>query len=60
MSNSLLESYLDILMCIKCGGDLHLDLDEYFLSCAECSEKYKIKNMIPLLLDKEFVEENDL
>jgi len=44
------ENYLDYICCPVCKNDLILE--EYFLICKNCNNKYEIKDDVPILIDK--------
>jgi len=50
------QELLDILVCPKCKGEMHLDANESGLICEKCKLKYPIKDGIPVMLIDEAVE----
>lgn len=50
------KEFLDILVCPKCKGEVHLDEDESGLICEKCRLKYPIKDGISVMLIDEVVE----
>ena len=46
------KDLFDILACPLCKADLEYTKDKKGLVCANCGEKYTIKDRIPVLLPK--------
>jgi uncharacterized protein YbaR (Trm112 family) len=46
---------LEILVCPRCKGELHLEADESGLSCTACRLVYRIEDGIPILMVEEAV-----
>ena len=44
------KDLLDILVCPKCKGDIHLNENEDGLICESCKLMYAIKDDIPIML----------
>ena len=44
------KELLDILVCPKCKGDIHLNEKEDGLICESCKLMYAIKDDIPIML----------
>lgn len=44
---------LDILVCPKCKGDIHLSENQDGLICRACRLKYEIRDDIPIMLVEE-------
>ena len=44
------KELLDILVCPKCKGDIHLNASEDGLICDTCKLLYEIKDDIPIML----------
>ena len=44
---------LNILVCPKCKGNIHLDEKENRLICKNCKLSYEIKENIPVMLIEE-------
>ncbi len=44
------EELLEILVCPKCKGGIHLNEKKDGLVCEECSLLYEIKDDIPIML----------
>lgn len=47
------KSFLEILACPRCKGDLALAADDTELRCAACRLAYRIDDGIPILLVEE-------
>ncbi len=47
------EDLLDILVCPKCKGPLHLTEDTLGLVCEKCRLVYEIRDDIPIMLIEE-------
>lgn len=41
---------LEILVCPKCKGEIHLNKDEDGLVCDRCRLQYEIRDDIPIML----------
>ncbi|MBI2134419.1 Trm112 family protein [Candidatus Woesearchaeota archaeon] len=50
MKDSIPKDLFDILACPLCRADLRYSKDKKQLICVKCSQKYPIKEGIPLLL----------
>ena len=44
------KELLDILVCPKCKGDIHLNKEGNGLICDRCKLLYEIKDDIPIML----------
>jgi len=44
------KELLDILVCPKCKGDIHLNEESTGLMCDACKLLYEIKDDIPIML----------
>ncbi len=44
------KELLEILVCPKCKGEIHLNKEKNGLVCESCSLLYEIKNDIPIML----------
>lgn len=49
------KELLEILVCPKCKGDIHLSEKQDGLICSACMLKYEIKDDIPIMLIDEAV-----
>lgn len=47
------KELLEILVCPKCKGDIHLNESEDGLICDVCSLLYEIRDDIPIMLIEE-------
>jgi uncharacterized protein len=47
---SVSEELLEILVCPKCKGEIHLNEEKDGLVCESCSLLYEIKDDIPIML----------
>ena len=47
---SVSEELLEILVCPKCKGEIHLNEKKDGLVCESCSLLYEIKDDIPIML----------
>ncbi len=47
------QSLLDILVCPKCKGDIHLNDTQDGLICEQCCLLYEIRDDIPIMLIEE-------
>ncbi len=47
---ALSKSLLDLLVCPKCKGDIHLLEDNSGLVCPACRLKYPVRDDIPVML----------
>lgn len=52
---SISQNVLDILVCPKCKGDIHLDESGNGLVCESCQLKYPIKDDIAIMLIDEAI-----
>jgi len=52
---ALSKELLDILVCPKCKGEIHLNEDGDGLICETCKLMYKIEDDIPIMLIDEAV-----
>jgi len=50
------KELLDILVCPKCKGEVHLNKEENRLICDKCKLMYKIEDDIPIMLIEEAIE----
>ena len=50
---SIDQELLNILVCPKCKGSIHLDEKENGLICENCRLFYEIKDNIPIMLIEE-------
>ncbi|MCP4669676.1 MAG: Trm112 family protein [Desulfobacula sp.] len=44
------QELLEILVCPKCKGEIHLNEEKDGLVCKECSLIYEIRDDIPIML----------
>ena len=44
------QELLDILVCPKCKGEIHLNENQDGLICDNCQLKYEIRDDIPVML----------
>ncbi len=49
------QELLDILVCPKCKGDIHLNEKEDGLICEACQLLYRIEDDIPIMLIDEAI-----
>jgi uncharacterized protein YbaR (Trm112 family) len=49
------KELLDILVCPKCKGDIHLTPNEDGFICEHCKLKYPIRDDIPIMLIDEAI-----
>ena len=47
---AITKELLDILVCPKCKGDIHLNASGDGLICDKCKLLYEIKDDIPIML----------
>jgi uncharacterized protein YbaR (Trm112 family) len=50
------EGLLDIMQCIRCGGELREDVAAGQLECAACGVRYPVEDGTPVMLDEEAIE----
>ena len=56
MKQKIDERILDILVCLKCKGNLKYNEPDQLLICEECKIGYRIDEGIPIMLIDEAVE----